>query len=237
MSARALAASGALLIAVVVPASAEALVQIAPLKPCYVGANTPAGQQTEGIAITATGFTQNSTVTITLDGQPVAGGQGFQTDQAGTLNLQPPNTVPAPFPVDGTRGFELNLTEVGNPANTATATAKTTPLGVTVTPRRARPSQRIRFKGSGFTGDAPIYAHYVYKNKHRKTVRMARRPGACGSWSVRKAQIPVKQPGPGKWIVQFDQSKRYRDAAKPDSGLASVFVRLFISVTLVRPGG
>ena len=235
MSARALAVTGALLVALVVPASAEAVVEMAPLKPCYVGAETPSGPQTEGITIRATGFTANSTVTITVDGQPVANGQAFQTDANGALNLAP-NAVPAPFPANGTREFPVQLTEVGNEANTATATARTTPLGVTVKPRRAKPSQRIRFNGSGFTGDAPVYAHYVYKNKHRKTVRMARRTGTCGAWSARKRQIPVRTPGPGRWIVQFDQSKRYRDASRPDSGLESVFVRLFISVTLVRPG-
>ncbi|HTE61738.1 MAG TPA: hypothetical protein VK631_15400, partial [Solirubrobacteraceae bacterium] len=91
--------------------------------------------------------------------------------------------------------------------------------------------------GNGFTGDTPVYAHYVFKNKLRKTVRMARKTGTCGSWNARKAQIPVKQPKPGAWTVQFDQSKRYFDATNPDSGLDSVFVRLGISVTLVRKNG
>jgi hypothetical protein len=235
MSARIPAVTGALLVALLVPASAEAAVTIDPLKPCYVSAQTAAGPQTEGIAIRATGFLPNSTVDLSIDGQLVPGGQGLQTDPEGTLTL--PSPVPAPFIAKGTREFPLTLTEVGNPANTATATAKTTALGVNVKPKRARPSRRVRFKGGGFTADKSVYAHYVFKNKVRKTVRMARKTGACGSWSARKPQIPVNDPKPGLWTVQFDQSKRYIDATNPNSTLDSVFVRLGISVTLVPRGG
>jgi hypothetical protein len=231
MSARIPAVTGALLIALLVPGSAQAAA-IDPLKPCYVSAQTDAGPQTEGITIRATGFTPNSTVDLSIDGQMVPGGQGLKTDTEGTLEL--PSSVPAPFIAKGTREFPVTLTETGNPTITATATAKTTALGVAVKPKRARPSQRIQFKGNGFTAAKPVYAHYVFKNKVRKTVRMARKTGTCGGWSARKPQIPVKDPKPGLWTVQFDQSKRFRDGADPNSGLNSVFVRLGISVTLVR---
>ena len=87
MSARIPAATGALFIALLVPASAQAVVTIDPLKPCYVSAETPAGPQTEGILIRATGFTPNSTVDLSLDGQPVENGQGLQADNTGTLAL------------------------------------------------------------------------------------------------------------------------------------------------------
>jgi hypothetical protein len=236
MSARIPAVTGALLIALLVPASAQA-VTIAPLKPCYVTAGTAAAPQQEGVTIQAAGFTPNSTVTIAVDGQPIgqpgAPPQEFQTDPTGNLNL-PPNSVPAPFVETGTREFPITLTEVGNEANTATVTSKSTALGVSVKPKRARPSKRIRFKGSGFTGEKPVYAHYVFKSKLRKTVRMARKTGTCGAWSARKRQIPVNEPKPGLWTVQFDQSKRFiADATK----IPSVFVRLGISVTLVPQRG
>jgi hypothetical protein len=229
MSARIPAVTGALLGALLVPAAAEAAT-IAPLKPCYVTAGTPTGQQREGIAISAAGFTPNSTVDLAMDGQPVA--TGLQTDAAGNLVLDPQN-VPAPFIEQGSREFSVTLTETGNPANTVTATSRTTALGVSLKPRRARPSRRIRFRGSGFTGDAPVYAHYVYKGKLRKTVRMARRKGTCGEWQARKRQIPVEDAKTGNWTVQFDQSKRFRNAQNPNSGLRSVFVLIRISVSLV----
>jgi len=236
MSARTPAVTGALLIALLVPASAQAVVTIEPLKPCYVTAGTAAAPQREGITIRATGFAGGSTARLTIDGQPVPGGEALQTDASGSLNLSP-ESVPAPFVAQGTREFSVTLTQVDDEANTATVTSKSTALGVSVKPRRARPSQRIRFKGSGFTGDKPVYAHYVFKNKLRKTVRMARKTGTCGGWTAHKPQIPVDEPKPGLWTVQFDQSKRFRDGTDPNSGLASVFVRLGISVTLVRQRG
>jgi hypothetical protein len=232
MSARIPAVTGALLVALLVPAAAEAAT-IAPLKPCYVTAGTPSGPQSEGVAISASGFAPNSTVDLAMDGQPIA--QGLQTDPAGNLNLDPQN-VPAPFIEKGSREFSVTLTQTDNPANTVTATARTTALGVSLKPRRARPSRRIRFKGSGFTGDGPVYAHYVYKGKLRKTVRMVRKKGTCGEWEAHRPQIPVNDPKTGNWIVQFDQSKRYRDARDPNSGLRSVFVLIRISVSLVPSG-
>jgi hypothetical protein len=229
MSARIPAVTGALLGVLLVPAVAEAAT-IAPLKPCYVTAGTAAGQQREGVAISAAGFTPNSTVNLAMDGQPVA--NNLQARPDGTLVLDPQN-VPAPFIDKGSREFSITLTESTNPANTVSATARTTALGVSLKPRRAKPSRRIRFKGSGFTGDGPVYAHYVHKGKLRKTVRMARRKGTCGEWKARKRQIPVDNAKTGNWIVQFDQSKRYRDARKPNSGLQSVFVLIRISVSRV----
>jgi hypothetical protein len=227
MSLRTIAGGGALLIALVTPAAAQALPTIQPLKPCYVTAQTSSGPQSEGVQVTAAGFTPNSTVNLSIDGAPIEGSTGLQTDAAGSLTLADP--VPAPFVARGDRTFTLTLTEVGNPANTVSATAKSTALGVSVKPSTAKPSDRILFKGSGFTEDRAIYAHYVHKGKVRKTVRMARRPRACGGFRTRRRQIPITNPGLGDWTVQFDQFKRFVDpAAQP-----IVYVRLGIRIRLV----
>lgn len=228
MSSRSLAVSGALLVAVLAPASAQAAV-INPLKPCYVTAGTAQAPQAEGVSIVASGFTPNSKVDLSIDGAPVQNGQGLQTDPTGALNALP--QVPAPFIAEGSRDFTVTLTEQGNPANTVTATAKTTALNVSVKPKRARPSKKIRFKGSGFTADKGVWAHYVYKNKLRKTVKLAGNTGTCGTWTKRAPQIPVADPGFGLWTVQFDQSRKYIDGTK--GTLNSVFVRLGINVTRV----
>jgi hypothetical protein len=229
MSPRILAGSSALLIALAAPAGATAQAPpptIQPLKTCYVTAATAQGPQSEGVQITAAGFTPNSKVNLSLDGAPFPGGDNLQTDPTGTLPIDP---VPAPFVESGSRDFTITLTEVNNPANTVSATAKSTALGVTVTPSEARPSQRIRFRGLGFTEPKPIYAHYIHKGKVRKTVRMARRPRTCGGFSARRRQIPIKNPGLGKWILQFDQKKRFVDPARK----AIVYVRLGITLRLV----
>ena len=227
MPARLLAVSGALLVAPAAPAVAQALPTLQQLKPCYVTALTDAGPRSEGIEITAAGFTPNSKVDLMIDGALVPDGSGLQTDAAGGLPIPP---IPAPYVPAGTRRFTVTLTEQGNPANTVSASAKSAALGVSVKPRSARPSDRVRFKGLGFTEQRAIYAHYLHKGRLRKTVRLARKPGGCGSFEVRRRQIPIRQPGLGLWTVQFDQFKRFvRPARTP-----ILYVRLGITVRLAR---
>jgi hypothetical protein len=232
MSARLVLGASALLVVAslhAAPAAAQAPPTIQPLKPCYVTASTPAGPQGEPVQITAAGFTPNSRVDLTIDGQPVEGGTGLQVDATGAVTVP---QFPAPFVASGSQTFTFTLTEQGNPASTVSASAKSTALGVKVRPKIAKPSDRIRFKGLGFTADEPIYAHYVHKGKLRKTVRMVRKPGECGSFKVHRRQIPIKRPGLGRWIVQFDQSKQYVDPAVAVTPI--VYARLFIKLELVR---
>jgi hypothetical protein len=223
------ALAGALLVALAVPAAAQAVPTIEPLKPCYVTAGTAADPKGEGVEIHAQGFDPNSKVDMTLNGAFFEGSQGLQVGETGLLELK---EFPAPFVSSGTQPFTVTLTQQGKPEHTVTATPLATRLALQIKPRRARPSQRIRFKGRGFTAEKPVYAHYVFDGKQRARVRMARRTGECGAWSVRKPQFPMRHPEPGRWIVQFDQSKRYRNG---NSGkLNTVFVRVEITVTLMQ---
>ena len=217
---------GGLLTLLLAPAVAQAAPTLEPLKPCYVTAGTANNPQGEPVLLRAAGFTPTSRVDLTLDGTLV--GQGLQVDAQGILAVP---EFPAPFVGKGTREFTVTLTEQGNPANTVTATASTSALGVKVKPRQARPSERIRFTGLGFTADKPVYAHYTKRGKQRARVRLVRSPGDCGAWSVRRPQFPIDDPSRGKWIVQFDQSKRYINGTT--GRLRSVFVRLQIDIKLV----
>ena len=221
-----LAAGGALCIALAAPAAAHAVPTIAPLKPCYVTADTTQGPQQESVQIVASGFTPNASVDLTVDGAAFPGGTGLKANDTGAVPINP---IPAPFVEKGRRTFTITLTEQGNPANTVSASAESTALGVTVKPRDARTSQKVRFRGSGFTLDAAIYAHYVYKGKVRRTVRLARKPRPCGGFKVRRRKIPVRRPGLGDWTIQFDQSKAFVDPAVTPIN----FVRLGIRVRRV----
>jgi hypothetical protein len=223
-----LAGGGALLLALAAPAAAHALPRLVqPLKPCYVTADTESGPQSEGMQIVAADFTPNASVDLTIDGAMYPGGSGLQANERGELPIP---SIPAPFVKRGSRAFTVTLTEVGNPANTISASTRSTALGVRLKPEEARPSDRVRFKGSGFTEDRGIWAHYLYKGKVRKTVRMARKARRCGSFKTRRRQIPVKSPGLGRWTIQFDQSKEFVDPALQPI----VFVRLGIRIRLVR---
>ena len=233
MSPRTLAVSGALLIALAVPAGAQAAVTIDPLtKPCYVTAGDRDEPQGEQMVVKAHGFTANALVDISFDG--VVAYSGVLTDANGELGVLTPFLPPAPFIGKGSGQFEMTIAEQGNPANAATVTGRHVALGVKVKPREARPSRRIRFSGSGFTQDKPVYAHYVYGGKVRRTVKMSGDPNRCGQWTKRARQIPVRDPANGLWVVQFDQLKRYSPGSP---GHKSAYVQLQINVTTVlRPG-
>ena len=229
MHSRVYAVAGTLLVALAAPASAQAVPTIEPLKPCYVTAGTAKNPQGEGVQISAQGFTPNAKVDLTVNGAPLNGSTGLQVGDTGVLPPLP--GFPAPFVRKGIEDFTVTLTEQGNAANTVTATAKAVKLGVDIEPKRARPSQRISFTGSGFTADKPVYAHYTRRGRQVERVRLARQTGECGTWSVRRPQFPMKNPGQGTWFVQFDQSKKYVDGTL--GTLESVYVRVRINVSLV----
>jgi hypothetical protein len=229
MAPRAHAVAGALLAAMALPAGARAQPAIEPLRPCYVTAGTAKNPQGEQVEIQAAGFTPNSRVDMRLDGELITGERGVQVGPE-PEGLLTPDPFRAPFVRSGSRDFTVTLVEQGNAANTVSATAKATALGVRLRPRSARPSQRISFKGRGFTAEKPVFAHYTRRGRQVERVRMARRTGECGSWSVRKPQFPMESPAQGDWIVQFDQSKKYVNPAK--APLSSVYVRITITVSL-----
>lgn len=223
MSLPTVAVTGAVLAALALPAAADAApALVTQPAPCYAttldGSGSPIG---EPFNVASTGFTPNSLVDVAVDGTVID--ENLVVDANGSL----PDTLqyPAPYIATGQRQFSFTLTEQGNPANVITATAKTTALGVSVKPKRAKPSRRVEWKGRGFTAsNKAIYAHYVYKGKSRKTVRMAAHPGECGTFTKKSPQIPIRNPGLGNWLVRFDQSKRFAPNKK------GTFVTLTINI-------
>ena len=183
-------------------AQAPGVPALAPLKACYVSAGEPEDRR-EGVNVSATGFTPMAAVEIYVDGVLAIAGQA---DVVGDVKA----TVKAPFQLAGEREFGVTLVETNNRAKTVGALTRVTSLGVTLRPREARSSQKVRFRGRGFTAGAGVFAHYVYRGRARKTVRLAQRPtGPCGTFAVRRRQIPIRRPKTGKWELQVDQQRRY----------------------------
>ena len=90
----------------------------------------------------------------------------------------------------------------------------------------------MRFKGRGFmTPGAPVYAHYVFAGKVRKSVRLGLPKGPCGTFNFKRQQFPFKKsPRRGKWTIQFDQHPRYDPKA-------AVRVRMTIRVRTTTKQG
>jgi hypothetical protein len=201
---------------VLAPAAAAHAATLAPLRPCYVSADRSDREQ---IQIDAQGFTPNQTATVAIDGAVIWNDR--QVNPLGALA----GTVPAPFHAKGQRPFTLTITDNANTANTVSAQSLVTALDVRVTPADAKPSSRVRFRGRGFTGGPAVYGHYVRKGRLRKTVLLAATAGPCGTFDVRRRQLPIRHPHTGRWVLQIDQDATWH--AEP----RSVQVSLVIDVT------
>ena len=195
------------------PASAAT---VQDLKPCYVSAGR-ADTARETILIRGSDFTQVSTVEVLFDGVPVG---SAPTGSIGEFRLE----LPAPFQRAGERALVVTVRDA---ANQVDKTTRVTNLALTVKPhRRVSPARRVRFRGRGFTQDAPVFAHYLYGGQEQRTVRFARGPsGPCGTFSVKRRLIPVANARSGQWLMQVDQKRVY--SPKPDP----VWVRRPIDVT------
>jgi hypothetical protein len=217
---------GVLAALALLPGTAQAAA-LTPLKPCYISvtqqiAGEPDRITQERLDLAGNGFTPNALVDLSFDGTL---DRTVQADAAGSL---PPQVMKSPYRARGEGPFTLTAAEQGNPLNAVTLASRTTALALRVRPREARPQRRVRFRGRGFTDQKAVWAHYLHKGKVRKTVRLKRRiDNPCGSFSVRRRQIPIKRPETGKWTLQVDQQRRYSRA--PDS----VFVR--VTIVVFRP--
>ena len=212
------ALDGAALLLLALPGAASAAT-LAPVKPCYVSVTSATR---EAVDVAGAGFTPSSKVDVSVDGAVALA--GAQVDPAGNL---PAQVLQAPYHAKGERAFTITATEQGNPASTATLTPRVTALNLGIQPRRARPSRRILFRGRGFTGAGNVYAHYLFGGRVRKTVSFGRAKGPCGTFTVRRRQIPIRSPRTGRWLLRVDQQKRYSETP------ASVFVRVAIDVSRV----
>jgi hypothetical protein len=206
------------------PAFAQAL------KKCYVSA---APGQTEPIDIRANNFMTFAPIDIFIDDVPATLPPDSNPPTA-DANGELVGSVFAPYMASGQRFFTLRLTERSKdpavPGPSVSARSKVTALSVTSSPvRPSSTSTPVRFRGRGFTDRlTPIYAHYVFKNRVRETVRIGKPFGDCGQFSVRRRQFPFKNPHTGNWTVQFDQEQAYNPKAL-------VFTRLKIVVSR-KPG-
>jgi len=185
------------------------------IQPCYVVANEA---QREPVAVSGHNFTPFAYVDILIDDivQPVTGSQP-QVGADGSLA----GSVFAPFIEEGQRTFTLRATERGPNPKSAVRSTLVTRLSVEQTPSAAATSDRVRFRGRGFTDlTKAIYMHDVFAGKSKKTIRIGLPKGDCGTFNVRRKQFPFKKtPQRGVWTIQFDQKANYDPKAPLRVGL------------------
>jgi hypothetical protein len=190
-------------------------------KACYVTVD-PAAR--EVIRLRATGFTPLNAVDLLFDDLRQT---SFDSNAAGAVKVR----EQAPYQPRGERPLTITLRDHLDPTTAVTTTTRVTALRVELHPRRAATSDQIRFTGRGFTQHKAIWGHYLFQGHVQKTVRFAAGPAsACGTFSVRRPQIPIARPPAGKWTLQVDQQKRWSRHPK------SVLVPVPITVRRVAGG-
>ena len=193
----------ATLLALAAPATAAAEPTLQPLKPCYVFAKVdPAtgAYDAEYLAVEGGGFTPGGEVTVLVDGTTAA---RVAADQSGAVST----SVQAPIQERGEREFQLSAIDAGGAA--VSAFSRVTALKVGARPRTARWKRRVTFRGRGFTMlDRPVFAHYYRGTRLRRSVRIGRPKGPCGTFERKRRQFPFK-PRSGRWFVRFDQERAF----------------------------
>lgn len=205
-------ALGAAVVALaVLPASASAA-SLSVDKPCYAAAAERPAR--EPVSVTGAGFRPNSPVRLAYEDGTYAG--QVTADAAGNLAA----TVEAPMLAgeDKERSLLLSATDPSQPAPLASVPVRVSRLEVVATPARARPHARVTYEARGFPTGRNLYAHYVYPGRRgrvRKTVRLGRLTGPCGTLTRRARLLPVRRVRYGRWYVQWDVRPRFSRRTVP----------------------
>jgi hypothetical protein len=161
------------------------------------------------IVASGSGYTPNSTATLTLDGTTYVA----DTDANGVFST----TLTAPLTTlqhKGAQQFGLSARDTGSGAETST-TVNVAKIGVDAFPATAKPHARITWYLAGFPSQKAVYGHWRFGGRTRGNHRMGQPQGPCGVLKVKARQIEASKIRFGTWTVQFDHNRTYDRHAVP----------------------
>ncbi|MDX6689064.1 MAG: hypothetical protein QOG15_521 [Solirubrobacteraceae bacterium] len=169
-----------------------------------------AAAQIPSLPISGTGFTPGGGVNISYasTANPSPGLLGStDTDAAGNFSA---NSLPVPFKSATTKqqAFVLAATDAVNPAITAATQFQQVRFGASANPSKGRAKHKVHYTARGFTIGLPVYMHFRFHGKTKKTVRLATAKPPCGI-ATRKLKLLPTKVRYGTWKVYIDQSKTY----------------------------
>lgn len=108
-----------------------------------------------------------------------------------------------------------DLTNPSAPIQTAPFPFEVVRFGTTTNPRNPRrPTTRVSYTARGFTPGKPIYMHFRFAGKTRRTVSLGVASAPCGIASRRMRALPTRARY-GRWRAFTSQSKRFSVNTKP----------------------
>ena len=174
------------------------------------------------IVVSGSGYTPNSTATVTVGGAT----SSTTTDETGGLSatLKAPETG---LKHPGARQFVLSVHDVAGGADT-NATVNVARLGVDGVPSRSKPHKRVTWNIAGFPNQKAMYGHWRFGKKTRGNHRMGVPQGPCGVLHVKARLLEAKRIRYGTWTVQFDFNRVYDKHAVPAVGTKITIRRKFV---------
>ena len=164
-------------------------------------------REEDRIFLIGSGFTPNTGLDFSRDGQPLEPVEPILADAAGDLRVG----LKLSGMLSEQRRFSYMVTDSLNPLNEAGVELLVTATEVMLTPQRGAPNRRLKIAARGFFGGRTLYAHILRDRSRRvRTLRVGRVRGACRTVTARRRLFPAGTP-PGRYSIQFDTSRRYRD--------------------------
>ena len=210
VSCRLLAASSAAALAAVAACEASAAPTIATKIPCVANLGL-GGAMT--LPLTGSGFTPNGVVALQTSTSSNPAPKNLTNVNADASGNIASRVDPPAFKSASTvqQTFHLIAIEAANPANTATATFRQVRFGFDARPSTGRPARRVTYTARGFLPGKPVYAHFRFRGRTRRNMRIGVAHAPCGIASKKMRLLPTKTRF-GTWTIYMDQAPTYSKA-------------------------
>ncbi len=112
--------------------------------------------------------------------------------------------------------FALVATDNTNPAAPIIATTpfQVVRFGLTTKPAPTRPTTKVTYTARGFIPGKPVYVHFRFAGKTRRSVRLGVASGPCGIASQRLRALPTRARY-GTWTTYTNQSRKFSAGTRP----------------------
>ena len=162
------------------------------------------------------GFTPNGFVTLSTVTKAKPAPSTFSSSVVQPSGAFLKVTTPPAF-----SSFNRNLETFGlvgvdsaNPAAPVLATFQVVRFGLTTKPTPSRPTTRVTYTARGFTPGKPVYVHFRFDGKTRRSVKLGVASGPCGIVALRMRALPTKARY-GTWTTYTNQSRTFSAGTRP----------------------
>jgi hypothetical protein len=160
--------------------------------------------------LSGSGFTPDKSISFSGEGI----GFSIETDGTGAWAPSTSNDFRVPeYDSLTPKTVTLSVTDPGDPALNTTFSYATVAFGSNL-PVKGKPNQFVTWQFAGFI-NAPIYGHYLYNRKEKRTVAFGAGEGPCGTLSKRAMRFPIKKPKNfGTWEIRIDSNPKWVSSAE-----------------------